>query len=124
MNSTATRGLIAIIVAGIVGTIANTAALVAVLGSERLNLALVPGRYVVAIALCGALPPMDRWLRGVWFWAAALAWLTVAPSLLAKLAFGAQAGWGAVLAFNLVYALAALATYWIIVGRRRGAERT
>lgn len=124
MNSTATRVLIAIIVAGIVGTIANTAALVALLGSDRMSLALVPGRYLVAIALCAALPLMDRWLWGAWFWAAALAWLTVAPSLLAKLAFAAAAGWGAVLAFNLVYAVAALATYLLIVGRRRGAERT
>lgn len=123
MDKTAVRALTGVVAAGIVGTIANTAALVAVLGAERLSLALVPGRYVVAILLCVALPLLDRWLRGAAFWAAAIVWLTVAPSLLAKLVFGAAADWTAVLGFNLVYALAALATYWLIAGLRRGAVR-
>lgn len=123
MEKTAVRALTGVVVAGIVGTIANTAALVAVLGSERLSLGLVPGRYAVAILLCAALPLLDRWLRGASFWAAAIVWLTVAPSLLAKLVFGAAAGWSAVLGFNLVYALAALATYWLIAGLRREAVR-
>lgn len=109
--------------AGTVGTVANTAALVAVHGGDRLPLALVPGRYAVAIALCGALPLLHRWLAGAWFWAAGALWLSGAASVLAKLVFGAAAAWPEVVAFNLVYALAALATYWLIAVKRSGAER-
>jgi hypothetical protein len=122
MNRTVVRIAASIIFAGVAGTLANTAALALVLGPDRLSLALVPGRYAVAIALCIALPFLDRWLRRPWFWCVAIIWLTVAPSVLAKLVFGTGTGWTAVLAFNLVYALTALGTYSLIV-RGREADR-
>lgn len=110
----ALRTALVVVVAGIVGTIVNAAALAIVLDAARLGLALVPGRHLVAIAVCAALPLLRRRLQPPWFWPAAALWLTLAPSLLAKLVFAAQAGWGQVLVFNLVFALAALFTYWLI----------
>lgn len=109
---------LAVVVAGIAGTLVNAAALAVVLDAARLGLAVVPGRYLVAIVVCAALPLLDRLLQRPWFWPVAVVWLTLAPSLLAKLVFGAQAGWGQVLIFNLVFALAALFTYWLIAPRR------
>jgi hypothetical protein len=116
MNTVAVRTAIAVVLAGVAGTVANAVALAVATGAERLSLALVPGRYLVAIALCAALPVLDRALRQRWFWLTAIAWLTVAPSLLAKFVFGVEVGWAMVLAFNLVYALAAAVTYRIIAG--------
>lgn len=120
MNGIDLQTALAVVVAGVVGTLVNAAALAAVLDPARLGLALVPGRHLVAVAVCAALPLLRRRLRPPWFWAAAALWLTLAPSLLAKLVFAAQAGWEQVLIFNFVFALAALVTYWLIAPRRAG----
>lgn len=42
--------------------------------------------------------------------------LVIIPSLLAKLVFGADAGWASVLFYNAVYAVAAIATYVLVIG--------
>lgn len=120
MREIALRTALAVVIAGVVGTIVNAAALAIVLDAARLGLALVPGRHLVAIAVCAALPLLHSRLRAPWSWPAAVAWLALAPSLLAKLVFAAQAGWGQVLSFNLVFALAALFTYWLLAPRRAG----
>ncbi len=109
-----TRVLIAVVAAGVVGTLVNTAALALVVSPDRLALALVPGRYVVAIALCLALPFLARKVGGLGFFAIGILWLTVAASVLAKLVFGVGAPWMMVLGFNFVYAVAAIAIYHLI----------
>lgn len=123
MNQIALSIGVAVVLAGIVGTLANAAALAVVIAPERLGLALVPGRYAVAIILCIALPFLARWLPRPWFWGAAIVWLTAASSMLAKFVFGVATPWGTVLGFNFVYALAALITY-CLVAPRSGALRT
>lgn len=113
----ATRALIAVVIAGIVGTLVNTIAVALVVSADRLALALVPGRYAVAIALCLVLPLLARKLGGVGFFAIGALWLTAAASVFAKLVFGVGAPWAMVLGFNFVYAIAALLTYHFIAIR-------
>jgi len=108
------RDLIAVIVAGIVGTLVNTVTLALVISPDRLALGLVPGRYAVAIVLCLALPLLARKVGGLGFFSIGTLWLTVAASVLAKMVFGVGAPWAMVLGFNLVYAIAAMAAYHVI----------
>lgn len=115
------RDVFAVILAGVAGTLTNTLALAIVLGADRWSLALVAGRYVVAVVLCLALPILARAVRQPWFWIAGLTWLTILASVLAKLVFGVDAAWPTVLGFNFSYALAAMLVYWVIAGRRANA---
>jgi hypothetical protein len=116
MSALALRTTLAVVSAGIVGTIANALARALGGGMDKLSLALVPGRYAVAIAVCAVLPILARSLPRSRFWLAALPILVVVPSLLAKLVFAADAGWASVLFYNAVYAVAAIATYVLITG--------
>ena len=109
-----TRVLIAVVVAAITGTLFNAAAVAIAVSPDRLALALVPGRYLVAIALCLALPFLSRQFDRPWFFIIGILWLTVAASVVAKLVFGVGAPWPMVLGFNLVYAVAAIAAYHLI----------
>lgn len=113
------RIAIAVVVAGIVGTLANSVAVAAAIGAPFAPLALSPGRHAVAILVAGLLPLIDRMWRGMAGQLVALALLTVVPSLLAKLVFGIGAPWLAVLLLNAVYALAAIVAYRLML--RRGA---
>ena len=118
------RIVLAVVAAGVVGTIANALARALIVGADQFHLLLMPGRYGVAIAVCAALPFLERYLKRGWFWLAAVSVLTIVPSLLAKFVFGAQAGWATVLAYNAVYAVAATATYCVIRGwQPAGATR-
>ena len=105
------REAVAVVTAGIAGTVANGIAVALVVAPARIDLLLVPGRYGVAILVAAALPFLFRWLNGAAAWIAAVATLTVVPSLLAKLVFGAGAPWALVLGLNAVYAVAAIATH-------------
>lgn len=118
MTALALRTTLAVVFAGIVGTLANALARALGGGMDKLSLALVPGRYAVAIAVCAALPLLGRYLDRAGFWLAAVPVLVIIPSLLAKLVFGADAGWASVLFYNAVYAIAAIATYVLIIGPR------
>lgn len=109
-----TRVLIAVVVAGVTGTLLNAVAVAIAVSPDRLALALVPGRYAVAIALCLALPLLSRQVDRLWFFIIGVLWLTVAPSLAAKLIFGVAAPWLMVLGFNLSYAIAAIVAYHLI----------
>ncbi len=113
------RHLLALVVAGIAGTIANALAAAAFVNPELIRLALVPGRYAVALAVALAIPVSLRLVRGRLAPWAALALLTVIPSLLAKFVFGAGAPWHLVLSLNAVYSLAALAAYRLVAGGSR-----
>ncbi len=105
------REIIAVVAAGIAGTVANGVAVALVVAPARIDLLLVPGRYGVAILVAAALPFLFRRLNGAAAWISALVTLTVVPSLLAKLVFGAGAPWGLVLGLNAVYAVVAIAIY-------------
>jgi hypothetical protein len=72
----------------------------------------------VAIAVCAVLPVLGRFLSRSRFWLAALPVLVIVPSLLAKLVFAADASWVSVLSYNAVYAIAAIATYVLIMEPR------
>lgn len=105
------RTLIAIIAAGIAGTLLNAVAVAVAVSPAKLSLALVPGRYLVSIALCLVLPILSRFFSGLPFYLAAIVLLTGGASLLAKLVFAAAAPWVLVLSFNCVFAVAAALTY-------------
>lgn len=110
------RTVLAVVAGGVAGTLANALAAAALVNASLWILALAPGRYAVAILLMVAVPFLYRLLPGVRGAVLALVFLTVAPSLLAKLAFGALAPWPVVLSLNLVYALVALVVYRLIAG--------
>ncbi|HMA14355.1 MAG TPA: hypothetical protein VKP12_06190, partial [Kiloniellaceae bacterium] len=61
-------------------------------------------------------PLLDRLLPRSSATLLALVFLTVAPSLLAKLVLGTMTAWPVVLGLNFVYALAALAVYRLVAG--------
>ena len=110
------RTILAVVLAGTAGTLANTLALVILIGPNLWHQALVPGRYGVAIALMIAVPFLYRWLPGFWGAVVALVFLTVAPSLNANLVLHMGVPWASLLAFNFVYALAALVVYRLVRG--------
>jgi hypothetical protein len=112
------RVILAVVVAGIVGTIANSLIVAALTPSAFVPLALSPGRNAVAIAGAVLLPVIYAAMSGIAAVVVAWAALTVIPSILAKLVFGVGAPWLFVLGVNAVYALAAWAT-WLAIARPR-----
>ena len=110
------RLVVAVVVAGIVGTIANSIIVAALAPNAFVPLALSPGRNAVAIAVAVLLPVIYVAMSGIAAAVVALAALTVIPSILAKLVFGVGAPWLFVLGVNAVYALAAWAVYLAIEG--------
>jgi hypothetical protein len=112
------RVILAVIVAGIVGTIANSIIVAALTPNEFVPLALSPGRNAVAIAVAVLLPLIYAVRSGITAAVVALVALSVIPSILAKLVFGVGAPWLFVLGVNAVYALAAWATY-VAIARPR-----
>ena len=112
------RIILAVVVAGIVGTIANSIIVAALTPNAFLPLAVSPGRNAVAIAVAALLPVIYAAMSGIAAAVVALAALTVIPSILAKLVFGVAAPWLFVLGVNAVYAVAAWAT-WLAIARRR-----
>lgn len=105
------RIVIAVIVAGIAGTLANSALVAALTPNEFAPPAASPGRNAVAVLL----PLLFATLPRLPAAAASLAALAVVPSILAKTVFGIGAPWGFVLGVNAVYALGALIVYTAIV---------
>jgi hypothetical protein len=118
----AVRLILAVIVAGVVGTVANSAIVAALTPNEFMPLVTSPGRNAVAIAVAALLPVIYAMSSGAVAAIIAVVALTVIPSLLAKLVFGIGAPWPFVLGVNAVYAIAAWAVYWAIarmgIGRR------
>jgi hypothetical protein len=110
----AVRLIVATVVAGVAGTIANSVILALLTPNPFVPLAISPGRNAVAIAVAVLLPVIYAVTSGGAAAALALVAMTVVPSLLAKLVFGAGAPWGFVLGVNTVYALAAWAVYRVI----------
>ena len=109
------RIVVAVVLAGIVGTIANSIVVSALTANAFLPLAISPGRNAVAIIVAALLPVIYVNLAGATAAVVAIVALTVIPSLLAKLVFGVGAPWLWVFAFNAVYAIAAWAIYMAMV---------
>jgi hypothetical protein len=110
----ALRLIVAVIAAGVVGTVANSVVVAALTPNEFISLATSPGRNAVAIAVAGLLPVIYAVTSGAVAAIIGVAALTVIPSLLAKLVFGIDAPWLFVLGVNAVYAIAAWVVYWAI----------
>ena len=108
------RIMIAVVFAGVIGTLANSAVVAALTPNAFASLALSPGRLTVAVVVAALLPPaftlMSRWPAVV----TSVVLLTVLPSLLAKTVFGVGAPWDFVLMVNSVYAVAAILAYAFI----------
>jgi hypothetical protein len=117
----ALRRIVAVIVAGVAGTIANSVVVAALTPNAFVPLAVSPGRNAVAIAVAVLLPVIYAATSGVAAAVIALVALTVIPSILAKLVFGIGAPWHFVLGVNAVYAIAAWAVYAAIM--RAGSDR-
>lgn len=105
------RNIIIVIIAGIIGTIANAIVVNIIAGAEVMSLILSIGRNLVAIAVAMLLIPIFARPAGLGTWIIAVATLTVIPSLLAVFVFGAQAPWDFVLKVNGVYAVVATLIY-------------
>jgi hypothetical protein len=112
------RLIVAVVVAGIVGTIANSIIVAALTPNAFVPLAVSPGRNAVAIAVAVLLPLIYAAMSGIAAAVVGLAALTIIPSVLAKTVFGVGAPWLFVLGVNAVYALAAWAT-WLVIARPR-----
>ncbi|MGF1629237.1 MAG: hypothetical protein ACFCUT_07180 [Kiloniellaceae bacterium] len=112
------RTFLAVVLAGVAGTLANALAAVVFVNPVLWILALAPGRYAIAVLLAVAIPAIYRVVPGAWGALLALVFLTLAPSLLNKLVFGGFAAWPVLLALNFVYALAALVAYRLVLGSR------
>jgi hypothetical protein len=115
------RLILAVVVAGVVGTVANSVIVAALTPNEFVPLAVSPGRNAVAIAVAALLPVIYARISSVAAAVVGLAALIVIPSVLAKLVFGVGAPWYFVLGVNAVYAVAAWAVYLAIA--RIGVSR-
>lgn len=115
------RTILAVVVAGVAGTLANSIIVAALTPNEFIPLAVSPGRNAVAIVVAALLPVIYARMSGATAAIIAIVALTVIPSVLAKLVFGIGAPWLFVLGVNAVYAVAAWAVYLGIA--RTGASR-
>lgn len=109
------RALIAVVLAGVVGTLANSVIVAALAPAPFVDLATGWGRYAVAIVVALLLPVILGWKGGAPGWIVSIAALTIIPSILAKTAFAVGAPWPFVLGVNAVYAVAALIVYVLVV---------
>ena len=118
------RKIIIAAVAGIVGCVANSIAITAVVGAPLMPLIFSPGREFFSIVFAMSLIPIFATMHGVAAWVTAFVVLEALSSLSAKLVFGAGAPWGLVLFFNGVYAIAAILVYVFGTRSARGTSRT
>jgi hypothetical protein len=111
--------IIPVVLAGVAGTVVNAVAAAIVVSPTAIRLALLPGRYAVAIVVAGTLPFIFSMAPQPISSVLGLIVLTVVPSILAKLVFSAPAPWSIVLMLNAVYAIVALAVYGFAAGKIR-----
>ena len=105
------RNVIVAIIAGIVGTIANSIAINIMAGAEVMPLILSFGRNAIAILVALLLIPLFRGGSAFVAFVLGVVLLTVIPSLLAKYVFAAQAPWSMVMTVNFIYAVVATVIY-------------
>jgi hypothetical protein len=111
------RNIIVAAVAGVIGCIANSLAIMAMAGADPMPLILSAGRQFWSIVFAMALIPIFARLSQVTAWIAGFLVLNALASLSAVYIWGAGAPWGFVLTVNGAYALAAVAVY--ALGRSR-----
>ena len=114
MGEARIRLVLAVVIGGIAGTIANSIVVAALTPNAFVPLAISPGRNAVAIIVAALLPVIYASLSGITAAVVAIVALTMIPSLLAKLVFGVGAPWLWVLGFNAVYAIVAWGAYLVI----------
>lgn len=112
------RTLMAVILAGIAGTIANSLVVAGLVGAPLWGLILSFGRNAVAILVALLLPVIYARMHGIAAHAVAVVALAVIPSILAKTVFGVAAPWGLALAVNAVYAVSAVVVYLALTRSR------
>lgn len=112
------RTLIAAILGGIAGTIANSVAITAATGTPLAPLIFSFGREAVAILVALLLIPIFARTVGAPAWITGFLVLTLIPSVLAKLVFAAAAPWSLAFLFNGIYAIVAIIVYVLITRRR------
>ena len=111
------RTILAAVVAGIAGTIANSIVVASLMGTPLMGLIFSFGREAVAILVALLLIPIFARMQGTAAWITGILTLTIVPSILAKLVFVAAAPWAAVLMVNAAYALVAVIVY-VLIARR------
>ena len=111
--------IVAVVLAGVAGTVVNAIAAAIVISPAAIRLGLVPGRYVVAVLVAGTLPFIFSMAPQPISSVLGLIVLTVVPSILAKLVFSAPAPWSIVLMLNCVYALVTLAVCGFAASKMR-----
>lgn len=114
--------ILAIVIAGVAGTIANSVVVAALTPNDFVTLATSTGRLGVAIVVAALLVLIYAQASGIVAAVIAVVALTIVPSVLAKLVFGVGAPWGFVLVVNAVYALVAWAVYLGIMRARSTAS--
>ncbi|WP_340116049.1 hypothetical protein [Pelagibius sp. 7325] len=112
------RTVLAVVLAGAAGVLANAAAAALFVNPMLWQLAGTPNRYLIGIALAVLVPLLYRVRPGAWGAGVALLLLTLLPSLATKLALGAVIAWPTLLALNFTYALAVLVVYRVVAGTR------
>ncbi len=117
--NTQLRILLAVVLAGIIGTVVNAFAASVIVGPAKLDFLYVSNRYLIAIGVALLLPLLNLFLSGHVWRIVALGLLILVPSLIAKQVLGVGAPWTMVLLLNGFYALSALVTYQIVSGKRR-----
>lgn len=105
------RNLIIVVIAGIIGTVANAIAINIMAGQEVMPLIVSFGRNAVAIIVALLLIPLFGTLSGGAAWIASLVALTVIPSILAVFVFDGPGQWTFVLTVSFIYAFVATLIY-------------
>lgn len=105
------RNVIVAAIAGIIGCIANSLAIMAMAGADPVPLILSAGRQFWSIVFAMALIPIFARMSQVTAWITGFVVLDALASLSAVYIWGAGAAWSFILTVNGVYALAAVACY-------------
>ena len=75
-----------------------------------------PGKQLWSVLFMMPVPAILGLVGGALAWLLALAWLAVAPTAATKYHFGPKtAKWGKTIGFNAIYAVIALAVYWLVM---------
>lgn len=106
-----TRNVIVAAIAGVLGCIGNSLAIMAMAGEDPVPLILSAGRQFWSIVFAMALIPIFFRMSRITAWITGFLVLNALASLSAVYIWGAGAPWSFVLTVNGVYALTAVAVY-------------
>jgi len=117
--NTQIRIVLAVILAGIIGTLVNAFAASVIVSPDKLNFMYVANRYFIAIAVVALLPVLGMFLSGNGLRIVGLISLILIPTLIAKLVLFVGAPWGLVIVLNAFYAFGAYVSYLLLSGKKR-----